>query len=45
MSNKEKVKPANRSKKCGFRIRGKNHENGTHHNNGNEGRSGKVRRY
>ncbi len=43
--SKQKVKPANRCKKCGFKIGGKNHEEGHHHKNGSEGRSGKARKY
>jgi len=48
MSEKKKKvshKPANRCKKCGFKIGGKHHEDGVHHNSGSEGRTGKLRRY
>ena len=33
-----------RCPKCGFRMRGKQHEDGQHHS-GSSGRSGKIRRY
>ena len=46
---KEKKMPANyrkanRCEKCGFRIRGNNHENGVHHGQGSGGNSGVLRR-
>ena len=41
---KPENKPANRCKKCGFRIGGKNHEDGFHHANGSQGRTGKSKR-
>jgi len=44
MSEKKK-KTANRCKKCGFKIGGKKHEEGYHHNNGSQGRTGTIRKY
>ena len=41
----DKQKKANRCAKCGFRIRGKKHEDGHHHQSGSEGRASKSRRY
>ena len=44
-TKKPAVKPANRCKKCGFKIGGKNHEDGFHHANGSAGRTGMPKRY
>jgi len=42
MTEKKKIK---RCSKCGFRARGKNHEEGYHHKNGSGGKAGKIRRF
>tara|TARA_R100000008_G_C3534387_1_gene141112 strand:- start:62 stop:193 length:132 start_codon:yes stop_codon:yes gene_type:complete len=40
--NKSKIK---RCSKCGFRVRGKNHDEGFHHKNGSGRSTGKMRKY
>jgi len=44
-NKRKKDKPANRCEKCGFKIGGKNHEEGYHHRNGSSGRTGVMRKY